>query len=251
MKNPGMRAAFALALAALLLQGGVLAAVLSGRAPPGQKGAIVAVSGTGSARARPDTMSMTISLSRTADTTREAQAQVSGMAARALEVLRAAGVEDRSVATASLRFSPEYEWLQQGGRRLVGQRAEQIVSFSVEDIHGANEGAASLIIDGLAGIEGLELLSTAFSVRDPEALLREAREAAFADALAKASQYAALAGQRIVRAVAIAEDGAAMPAARAGMRMEAAASLSASPSPVLPAGEAEATARVTAEFLMR
>jgi len=217
----------------------------------------VVVSGVGTVRAQPDTINMTISLRHTAETTREAQAAVTGMVRQALEILHHAGVEERNIGTAFLRFSPEYEWGPMG-RVFLGQRAEQMITFSIDDI-GIDSERVSAIIDRLIGINGIELQGMHFSVGDPAELQAKARELAFLDASSKARQYAQLAYQRIVGTRSIFEEGhihgvSFPPAqARAGQRVmfAADAAVEAAGSTVLPAGEMEISARITIEFLMR
>jgi len=238
---------------ALIAAAALLLAACSGGARDG----IVSVSGVGMVRAEPDTVSMSIAMRHTAPTTRAAQAEVSAMARQALEILREAGVEERSIGTAALRFSPEYDWGPQG-RRLLGQRAEQAISFYIEGMGGPYAPSAPDIIDRLIGINGIELQGMSFSVRDAAELRRRARDLAYADALEKALQYAELAGRRIIRTAAIAEEGAARIAARqrafGDMAQAAPAAAFAGEAAygiALPAGEIEVSARIQAEFVMR
>jgi uncharacterized protein YggE len=232
----------ALALAALPLQG------------CGGEGDIVAVSGVGTVRVRPDTVRMTLSLRHTAETTREAQQEVTGMVRQALEVLRLAGVEDRNIVTTSLRFSPEYDWRPQG-RVFLGQKAEQVLNFSILD--SGDDGAASEIIDRLIGIDGIELTGMLFTVGETTGFNKKARELAYLDALEKARQFAELSGRRIVRAAGIFEDGvspspARQMAARApSPAMFAMADSESATGTALPSGETEITARISVEFLIR
>ena len=224
------------------------------RVPP----STVAVSGFGVVRAQPDTVRMDILLRYTAATTRRAQEEVNGMVRQAMEILQDAGVEDRNIATMMLRFSPEYDWGQQG-RRFLGQRAEQAISFTIDDIDsgGRASGNVSDIIDRLIGINGIELQGMHFSVRNTAELHSRARELAYRDALEKARQYAGLSGQRIVRAITVAEEGGVMAVPRqtraAGQVMFAADAMpvAAEAATMLPAGEVEIFARILVEFLVR
>jgi len=232
----------ALALASLPLQG------------CGDGGNTVAVSGVGTVRVRPDTVRMVVSLRHTAETTREAQLEVAGMVRRALEVLSLAGVEDRNIVTTSLRFSPEYDWGPQG-RAFLGQRAEQVLSFSIRD--SGDDGAASEIIDRLIGIDGIELTGMQFSVGETAGPNRKARELAYLDALEKAAQFAELSGRRIAGAAVILEEGVSSSqprptAARTQPQpMFAAADSEGAAGTALPSGETEITARISVEFRMR
>lgn len=215
----------------------------------------VLVSGTGTVRAQPDTVQMVISMRYTARTTRQAQAEVTGMVRQALEILRDSGVEERNIGTAMLRFFPEYEWGPQG-RNFLGQRAEQTIAFSIDDIgEGGASASPSDIIDRLIGINGIELQGMHFSVRDAEELHYRARELAYREALEKARQYARLSGQRIVRTLSVVEGGLPPVAARQRAGIPQAVAMEADwavmGGTVLPAGEMEITARISVEFLMR
>ncbi|MCL2192285.1 MAG: SIMPL domain-containing protein [Treponema sp.] len=215
----------------------------------------VTVSGVGTVRAQPDTIHMTISLRHIAETTREAQQEVTGMVRQALEILHIAGVEERNIGTAFLRFSPEYEW---GpiGRNFLGQRAEQIITFSIGDI-GTDGERASAIIDQLIGINGMELQGMHFSVGDPSRLRYEARELAYQEAMEKARQFARLSGRRIVRTMHILEEGpmsiSPFPVRAREQRTMAFAmdAVAEAAGTALPAGEMEISARISVEFLMR
>jgi len=198
---------------------------------------------------------MVVSLKHTAETTRDAQQEVTGMVRQALEVLTFAGVEDRNISTTSLRFSPEYEWGPQG-RTFLGQRAEQVLSFSIRD--SGDEGAASEIIDRLIGINGIELTGMQFSVDETAGPNRKARELAYLDALEKATQFARLSGRRIAKATVIFEEGiSASPTRQMLARspqpqaMFAMADSESAAGTALPSGETEITARISVEFRMR
>ena len=209
----------------------------------------VTVSGVGTVRAQPDTVRMEILLRNTARTTRAAQERVSAMVTQAIGILSEAGVEERNIRTAALRFSPEYEWGQQG-RVLLGQRAEQAISFSV-----AADANASAIIDSLVGINGIELQGMSFSIQDTSKLNAAARELAFREALEKAQQYAQLSGQSIAGTRSVFEGAARsapMPVqARGAMAFAEASDMVAKETTVLPAGEVEISASISVEFIMR
>jgi len=209
----------------------------------------VIVSGIGTVSAQPDTVQMYISLSKTAPTTRQAQEEVAVMVKKALKILQDSGVEEKNIQTASLRFMPEYEW-GNGRRQLLGQKAEQAIAFSVENLNGT-----SAIIDQLIEINGIELQNMQFNVKDNSALYARSRELAFQKALEKAEQYAKLSGMKVAGTLSISEDGANNVSPvfnRARMAAETTAKQAmADSSTVLPTGEMEITSRVVIEFLLK
>jgi len=222
---------------------------------------VVAVSGIGTVMAQPDTVQMSISLSNTAPTTSQAQQEVNNMVSQVIKILQDAGIEEKNISTASLRFYPEYEW---GGprRMLLGQKAEQVITFSAGITHNEDSGTnkVSAIIDQLIRINGIELQQMQFNVKDnTELLFARSRELAYHKAREKAEQYAKLSGMKIVKALTISEDGNNLqpvpsPASNrmiAKTSMEFAAADSAGSALSLPTGEMEITSQVFIEFLMK
>lgn len=211
----------------------------------------ITVSGSGTVRVQPDLLRLELTLRHTAESTGEAQARVADMVARALEILREAGVQDRNVRTAGLRFSPEYEW-GQAGRRLLGQMAEQSISFSIENID-ADASVASALVDRLTGINGIELQGMNFAVSDTDLPGERARELAFRQAREKADQFAALAGLRVVKVVGIFEEGRTLPTPMPAVQARNGAMFSedSGAGTAIPAGEMEISARIVVQFAMR
>ena len=210
----------------------------------------IIVSGMGTVMAQPDTVQMHISLSKIANTTRQAQEEVGIMVRKALKILQDSGVDEKNIQTASLRFMPEYDW---GGPRrvLLGQKAEQVIVFSIENLDGV-----SGIIDQLIEINGIELQNMQFSVKDNSALFVRSRELAWQKALEKAEQYAKLSGMKIAGTLNISEDGLQVSpvynqARNQRMADSSAKESAAGGSTVLPSGEMEITSRVVIEFLLK
>ena len=215
---------------------------------------LIAVSGTGTVMVQPDTVQMQLSLNRTAATTKQAQEEVSVMVKRALRILEDAGIESRNISTASLRFYPEYDW-NTARRTLIGQKAEQVISFSVGGINAGGTELVSNIIDQLIQIDGIELQQMQFSVKDTAELFARSRELAYQKARDKAEQYAKLSGMKILKTKSIAEEGT-MPVSPVFNRALNTQSFSAdrgtsSGSTALPTGEMEISSSILVEFLLR
>jgi len=212
----------------------------------------IIVTGTGTVFAQPDTVQMNISLSHVAATTRQAQEEVGNMVRNALKILQDSGVEEKNIQTASLRFMPEYDW-GSGKRLLLGQKAEQTIVFSIENLNGV-----SGIIDQLIEINGIELQQMQFSVKDNSALYARSRELAYEKARQKAEQYAKLSGMKIAGTLSISEDGN-MPVSLVSNRLlnsqmaadSFAKEAATTGSTVLPSGEMEITSRILIEFLLK
>ncbi|MDR0495461.1 MAG: SIMPL domain-containing protein [Treponema sp.] len=213
---------------------------------------VITVSGLGTVMAQPDTVQMRVSLNKTAPTTSEAQREVNQQVRQALAILQDAGVDEKNISTASLRFYPEYDW-GNNQRILAGQKAEQVITFSTGSIDSGN---VTNIIDQLIQINGIELQQTHFYIKDNAELYARSRELAYRDAREKAGQYAGLSGYKTVKPLTITEDGVMPITPRAQMRSKGVAEFAAvqsadSGSAVLPTGEMEITSRILVEFIMK
>ncbi len=216
-----------------------------------QEPSTVTVSGVGTVSIAPDMVRMTVSMSKVERTTRLAQEAVGRMAGQALTILKEAGIEDKDTQTASLRFSPEYEW-RNNRSVLVGQRADQSIDFAVRGI-GEDAEKVARLIDRLSGIDGIMMNRIDFSVADNTEHFARSRELAFEKAMQKAEQYAALSGLKVGRMLSLSEDGAnpATPLYRAAMtnQLKAEVAMDAA-STVLPSGQMEITTRISAVFML-
>jgi len=170
-----------------------------------QEQSTISVSGTGTVSARPDMIQMSITLSKVAETTKMAQEEISKMVRQAMKILKEANIEDKNINTASLRFNSEYDY-GKGRRILIGQRAEQSITFSIEGINNDNE-KVSGIIDQLIQINGIELNQLNFSVKNPTEYYVKSRELAYKKAVEKANQYAELSKLKIIKVLSISENG--------------------------------------------
>ena len=215
-----------------------------------KKQSTISVVGTGTVLAQPDIVQMVIALSNVAETTKMAQDEVNKMVRQALTILKDAGIEDKNIMTASLNFRSEYEYISR--RVLIGQRAEQSITFSVDNINNNGE-RVSEIIDRLIQINGIELNQINFSVKNNTDYFIKSRELAYQKAVEKANQYAKLSNLKITRVLKISEDinqqVSPMNNRLVNMREEASAQASAD-STIVPMGELEITTRIFIDFLL-
>jgi len=212
----------------------------------------ISVYGTGTVAVQPDMIQMSITLSKVAQTTKAAQDEVSGMVRQALTILKEANIEDKNINTASLTFNSEYEYTTR--RILVGQRAEQRITFSIEDI---NDDKASEIIDRLIQINGIELNQFNFSVKNTAEYFVKSRELAYKKALEKANQYAELSNLKIVKVLSIADQGTQQVSPMSNRIMnqqfmaDAMTTAKEAASTILPMGELEISTNILAVFLLK
>jgi len=219
-----------------------------------QNQSTISVSGTGTVTAQPDMIQMSITLSKVAQTTKMAQEEISKMVRQAMKILKEANIEDKNINTASLRFSSEYDY-GKGRRILIGQRAEQSITFSIEGINKDSE-KVSGIIDQLIQINGIELNQVNFSVKNPTEYYVKSRELAYKKAVEKANQYAELSKLKIIKVLSISENGFQQISPiqnrlynqRAVFAEEAA--MAAADATALPMGDLEITTNISVVFLL-
>jgi uncharacterized protein YggE len=210
----------------------------------------ISVFGTGTVLVQPDMIQMTISLSKVAQTTKMAQEEVSKMVRQALIILKEANIEDKNITTTSLTFNSEYEYTNR--RILLGQKAEQRINFSIEDINNGNE-KISRVIDQLIQINGIELNKINFSIKSNTEYFIRSRDLAFQKAVEKANQYAELSKLKIIKVLSISEEGNQQISPinnrflNQSIVQEAAADIG---STIVPAGELEITTNILVEFLL-
>jgi len=212
----------------------------------------ISVYGIGTVSIQPDIIQMSITLSNVAQTTKTAQEEVSRMVRQALQILKEANIEDKNINTASLSFSSEYEYSTK--RTLIGQRAEQRITFSVEGIKDDNE-KVSGIIDKLIQINGIELNQINYSVKNTAEYFIKSRELAFEKAVEKANQYAELSKLKIIKVLSITDQGTqqASPMSNRLYNRQLlfdAAEATSEASTVLPIGELEITTNILVLFLL-
>jgi hypothetical protein len=209
----------------------------------------VTVSGIGTVSVEPDMVSMNVSMSKIAPTTRQAQEAVGKMAVRVLEILKEAGIEDKDIKTATLRFNPEYEW-RSNRSVLVGQKAEQGIDFAVRNI-GQDSDKIARLIDKLVQVDGIVMNQINFNIADKTEHYVHSRELAFEKAAQKAKQYAELSGLRVGRVLSLSENTSDDSAPVYGNRMIKQTMMefaSDESSTVLPSGQMEITTRISAVF---
>jgi uncharacterized protein YggE len=213
----------------------------------------ISVFGIGTVSVQPDIIQMSITLSKVAQTTKMAQEEVSKMVRQVMKILKEADIEDKNINTASLTFRSEYDYYS-NRRNLIGQRAEQRITFSIEDITNDDE-KASGIIDQLIQINGIELNEVNYSVKSTTEYYVKSRELAYQKAVEKANQYAELSKLKIVKVLSIADQGTQQVSPMsnsfnrqlADVREEAVASAST----VLPIGELEIATNILVIFLLK
>lgn len=162
----------------------------------------VTVNGVGVALTPPDRALLSLSAEASGRDPGAALAACSAAASAMVGAALAAGVRQSAVQTNGLSLQPNWEH-HRDEARLVGYVARSMLRLWVQDLEEVGSVLTAVVAAG--GTAG-RVDNVSLTVGDPTAALRSAREAAFADARAKAEQYAALAGGELGVLLSVQED---------------------------------------------
>ncbi len=196
----------------------------------------IMVNGEGTAELVPDMALLQLSVTRDADTARQALDANSAAMAQVIKALREQGIAERDIQTSNFGIQPRYVYPQpkaQGEReppRIVGYTVRNGLDVRVRDL--AKLGA---IIDQSVTLGVNEGGNIMFTNDDPAAAIDKARASAVQDAAARAKTLASAAGVKLGRLLEISEN-SYNPGPAPMMRAEMMASKAADAMPVA-AGE--------------
>ena len=147
----------------------------------------ITVTGVGTSTVTPDAVRFFASVSVLAKSNKEALASASKTSSAVRTALKNEGIATKDVKTSSLTVYPEYNYTQERGQELVGYRATQ--SFTVV-VRKAD--TAGVVIDEVvsAGGDFIQINGVDPFLVNGAAATEKAREAAVADAKARATSYA-------------------------------------------------------------
>lgn len=163
----------------------------------------IVVIGTGEVKVEPDIASIMIGVETSAPTTQEALAQNSAQAQAIIDQIRQLGIEERDIQTSGINIYPVYD---NEGRNITGYTVNNTVNVTVRNI-----GQAGSLIDRVVQVGANRVYGISFGVSDPERVLTQAREAAVANARARAEQMARASGTTLGRVLFITENMGASP----------------------------------------
>lgn len=187
-------------LAALLI--GLLAAVACGSptetpAAPAQTG--ISVSGTASISLTPDIATLVLGVEALDETVAQARSNAAQAMAGIVDVLKAAGIEDKDIQTQRLSIQPQYDYSSET-RKLTGFSVNNIVNVTIRDI----DSVGSIIDQAVsAGGDLTRIQSIYFSVDDTSPYEAQLIEDAVNDATEKAQHLADLTGVTLGRPISI------------------------------------------------
>lgn len=162
----------------------------------------ISVSGEGEVTGTPDTLTMAFGVSVTKDSVSEAVAIAADEADAIMAALMSNGVAEEDIQTSNYSIWPQYDYTAQK-QVLIGYQVNNDVTVKIRDIETAG---ATIDAVTAAGGDDVTVNGVAFSIEDNDALITAARDAAFADAKAKAEQLAALSGVTLGDPISISEN---------------------------------------------
>lgn len=204
------------------------------------------VSGSGRVSVTPDKADLDMSIEVQAKNAESARDQAATAMTALIKAVKNQGVADKDIQTRYVSLYPIYA--PDTANKVSGYRLTNQVAVIVRDISKISDIIDNAVMAGgnAARVQGINL-----AIDQPEIALSEAREKAFADAHAKAEQYARLANVKLGRVMHISESGGMPPipvpfAAMSSMRSKEAAD--ATPVQV---GEQEVSVTVNVVFAIK
>jgi uncharacterized protein YggE len=162
----------------------------------------ISVTGTGTAEAAPDLLTLSIGVDCHRQDVAAAYGDAGRLSGQIAAALRRFGVGPTDISTTGLNVRADLVWQEGQGQTVSGYVASSILQVRLRDFARSAEAVAAAIE---AGGNDVRLNGLERGFADPAAVQARAREAAWKDALATAQQYAALSGTVLGRMVSLAQ----------------------------------------------
>jgi uncharacterized protein YggE len=157
-------------------------------------GRVLTMTGTGHATAVPDQLSFGLTVTLTRDDLDTALEAASGTMQRVFAALAKHGVDKADVQTTGLSMNAVYDYHQYGPPTIRGYHVSQRASVLVDKLAA---GGAAVSAAVAAGGNDVRVGNIKLLVGDTDAVMKQARDAAVAEAKTKAEQYAEASGQTL------------------------------------------------------
>lgn len=166
----------------------------------------ITVTGCAETEKMPDIIRLTVSVSQTADTSREAQNRANAMMRKIISIATDEfSVNDDDIYTKHISISPSYSW-EDGKQVLLGQKAVQNVTITVRE-----PDSVPALIDALVSVDGISISDAEGDLLDRNFQLSVARDLAVSDARRKAKDYATALGATLGEAVKVTDTSSSYP----------------------------------------
>jgi uncharacterized protein YggE len=203
----------------------------------------ITVQGTGKVTGTPDTLILTLSVSKTASDVSTAMNDLAATMTAVQNSLKGNHVADADLKTSGLNVGPQYEY---SGNKptITGYQASENLTVTLRDPKSAG---ATISAASSAGGNATQISGLSTDLQNDSGPLNQARDAAFNDAKAKAGQYAKSAGRTLGQVVRVEENDSTPAPSPVDMRAASGASVPTSAVPIQ-MGSTDVTVQITVVF---
>jgi len=187
-----------IAIAAILAAAPVIASAQTALMMPPPT--TLSISAAGDVSATPDMATISFGVTTQAKSASSAMQANNVRMNQVMAALKAAGIADKDVQTSSLNLNAQYDYPANLPQVLTGYQASDQVSVKVEDLKQTGP-----VIDAVikAGVNQVDSIS--FGLKNDDALLDQARQAAVTSLMQRADLYAKATGLRVKRLLTLSE----------------------------------------------
>lgn len=169
--------------------------------PPALSGTRLELSARGEVKRVPDVAVISTGVVTQAADAASAMRDNAARMARVVAALKRAGIADKDISTTAVSLMPQYRYNNNQAPLITGYQASNQLTVKFREIARSGAILDVLVKEGANEINGPNLV-----LDNPEAALDEARAAAIRTARARADIYAAAAGMKVKRIIAISEN---------------------------------------------
>lgn len=169
----------------------------------------ISVSGMGEVSARPDEATITLGVVSQARTAQDALRANSQAMQEVFDQMDELGIAEEDIRTSNFSINPQYTPYRQDSnepRRIISYQVSNMVTVLFDDLEDLGPGLDAIVSSGANQFHGIS-----FSISETDKLMEDAREAAVADARARAETLAEAAGVTLGRVLSINEGGFSTP----------------------------------------
>ena len=203
---------------------------------------ILAVVGSGKVTVIPDMATIQLGVLVEKKSAKEAREAGAKAMTNVIAAIRALGIADVDITTATVSLGPVYDYTTTNTQKIRGYQLSNMVSVTVRDLDKVADVLDDSVTSGATAVNGIT-----FDVADRTAAESKAREAAMADAKAKATTLSTAAGVSITGVASISES--VSTPMWYGRDYAAVAGAAEAPTPVMP-GSTDVTITVNVSYLI-
>ena len=163
----------------------------------------ITVTGTASAKAVPDLVTLTLGVETRRGTATEAYDDAGKTANAVAASLRGAGVSAVDLRTSGLNLRADLVWVEGQGQKVTAYVASTDLQVGIRSQADAPAAIAAAVA---AGGDEIRINGIEQGFADSSSVTAQAQEAAWQDAVARAEQYASLASSRLGKVVSISQE---------------------------------------------